>query len=128
MQPPPLQRRKSFWFGALVLVFIGWASWQSFGAYRVFGWDTGSHAVGFVRMNGSTYFVEGPLGTPPGLVFEELIHLPPPSMVHHWKREGIGVTRFSDVATVFLFVVIWVGWLAWLERRAKRSDNVEVNP
>ena len=70
-------------------------------------------------MNGATYFMTGWPDTPPGLVAFRLMDLPPPQLVRHWKREGIGVFRMPDVATVFIFVAIWIGWLAWIERRGK---------
>lgn len=119
MPPPPLQRRKSFWFGAFVLASIGWASWQSFGPRYLYGWDTGTHTVGFARMNGATYFMTGWPDTPPGWVAERLMQIQPPALLQHWRKEGIGVTRIPDVASVVLFLVLWIGWLAWLERRGK---------
>ncbi|WP_193212867.1 hypothetical protein [Luteolibacter marinus] len=121
MKPPPLQRWKSFWFGAIVLAFLGWASWQSFGPRYLFGWDTGSHSAGFARMNGATYFMTGWHGTAPGLVSERLMEIPPPALVRHWRKEGIGVTRIPDLVTVLLFVLAWIGWLAWLERRGRNG-------
>lgn len=72
-------------------------------------------------MNGATYFMTGWPDTPPGLVAEELMQIQPPALVQHWRKEGIGVTRIPDVATVIPFVVLWIGWLAWLERREKKA-------
>lgn len=124
MHRAPLERRKSFWFGSLVLIFLAWAAWQSFARpYWLHGWDTGKNAFGFTRMNGSTYLLQGWPGTSKGWVNEALGSLYPSHFVQHWKSFGIRVWRLPDAATATLFVIAWIGWLAWLEKKGEAGSE-----
>lgn len=56
MQPRPLHRWKSFWFGILSFVFLGWASWDSRNTARSvsdWGWA-------LVRIDGTTRVIHQP--------------------------------------------------------------------
>ena len=117
-QRPPLNRRKSFWFGMLILIFLGWASWQSFQKpYWLHGLDTGTHTIGFARMNGTTYILQEWPGTSKGIVHEPIGSMYPPVFVRHWKDMGTRVRGIPDFAMAGLFVLVWAGGLAWLEKK-----------
>ena len=73
--------------------------------------------MAFTRMNGTTYVLQGFVATSSGIVHEPVGSLDPLVFVRHWKDVGVNVRGIPDVATAGLFVIAWVSWLAWLEKK-----------
>ena len=129
MPPPPLQRRKSFWFGAFVLLFLGWASWHSFRKpHHLYGWNTGTHGHAVSRMEGATYLLRDIPAGRKGLIHETIGSLRPDNFTAHWRRMGIHVSRLPDAATATISIALWIAWLAWLERKGRNKEAIPSAP
>jgi hypothetical protein len=126
MPRPPLQRRKSFWFGAFVLLFLGWASWQSFRSmpYEMLHCHGSSrHLLSVTRMEGATYFLRGVTAVPAGISHETIGSLHPNNFTRHWRNIGIRVHRLPDLAVAAIYLTLWIAWLAWRERKGTKDES-----
>jgi hypothetical protein len=124
MPPRPLYRWKSFWFGVLVIAFLGWA-WVRSNYYVetvsfrapavsktgiVGNWSNKLH----LRCRSSNW------GEPEGLNVRSHREV----RVSHWFPEAVdeswpGVS-IAHWFLLLLFLVPWAGWLAWRWRRLSR--------
>lgn len=131
MTPRPLYRWKSFWFGILVLGFLGWAWVRSMGHLDCVLWASGdgTHEIDLLQHEGEVSVFRGSnyVIHPRGFEFstDEF------SLDGAWFGRFVEVERRPNGPTVsiahwlliLLFVVPWSGWPAWRWRKIKRLSK-----
>ncbi|WP_035606267.1 hypothetical protein [Haloferula sp. BvORR071] len=125
MTPRPIYRWKSFWFGLLVLVFMGWAAWDSY--------QTRTGAVLFIP--GSAYevhaadakfFLVTSDAVSDGFSLEWVE--PGPLDVEAWKGRlaalnGPKVSEITFGAALAPFFLAWIGRLGWRWRKLHKASS-----
>ncbi len=123
MTPRPLYRWKSFWFGILVLGFLGWAWGSALDQTSTLVIRKGGYAYSAGAGTLGVYIVEtgffeagifrGNPGSSP---------LFPPFVE---KKTEVWWTGFLVAYwfLILLFLVPWSGWLAWRWRKIKRLSK-----
>lgn len=126
MTPRPPYKWKSFWFGLLVLAFMGLACWDSQRWMRAVLFVSGKEGVTLVRDAGHTYAEWGrvPSHFPQGW---EFFLRPASNEEVDWRQaaaiarqSGRRLIRVADAAIFFPFLFAWLAWLLWRWRRQKR--------
>ncbi len=133
----PLYRWKSFWFGVLVIVFLGWAWVRSYSLQEgLAGELRPTQSVGVLQNLGSVRLIVRPtIGLRPGFFSDDVngtTRIFPAAF--YWEIyyfEGIGSITVGEVAhwfLILLFLLPWSGWLAWRWRRMRRLENEKPPP
>jgi hypothetical protein len=131
MRPRSVIRWKSFWFGILVLGFLGWAWWRSNEKRDIASFEIGADkwnvvsTIGFIstqrfesaaRSNGVHFWTE----STEGWVIEV-----PAAFEHFVTEHRHGRLTLWNVAYWFLmllFLVPWLGFLAWRVRKQRKPN------
>jgi hypothetical protein len=132
MTPRPFHRWKSFWFGVLILAFLGWV-WASSVGYRsemLLPWDAYKN-LSLIQANGRLLFVryDG---------WNQTLGVRKPKLSHHphpetrWWQPAVSITETGpseipgwsiSVAhwfLILLFLILWTACLFCRSRRMKR--------
>jgi len=112
------RRRPSFWLGLFVACFLGWAWRDSYSHLTTVRLDLDFREVGFVRIEGRTWFPAMTMGAEKiGLAFmhKDLASFP--------ESEPLEPGGIPDSLVFFSVVGLWVGWLAFSEWRRKTRSN-----
>ena len=120
MNPRPLYRWKSFWFGVLVIAFLGWAWVRSTNMPDKLSWWSGRNQWTLLSSGGSFGIVrfDGRIGN---IVFLRSAIVFPPAW--RYRRDEFGsLLVCSYWVASFAFLIPWSGGLAWRWRRIKRLD------
>lgn len=123
MSPRPLYRWKSFWFGLLTSVFMGWASWDSHNLWSSCVYHTGKTDIAVARWRSRTFLAVEPfVTTADGPLFSRLNpsdfgQTTPDAFVRSSWGDAVVL---PDAAVFFPFLLAWAGWLGWRIRRNKR--------
>lgn len=133
MSPRHFYRWKSFWFGLLVLVFLGWGWWRSLSHLDIAGWVyPGATQAVFVRSNGGWVHLynTGPNHSIAPAVAGLQVYTYRQERAKEWfpvpfKHEDFGNPEggayyLSHWILMLLFLLPWTGWLAWRGRRLRR--------
>ena len=137
MKPRPLYRWKSFWFGVLVIAFLGWAwvwsmrridfvEWRRITAKQASGEVVVMWGLDLGEAGASNYQIPYPSRSslPPAFSSSELQTVDPFSGgLMPYGRHFV----FAHWFLILLFVVPWSGWLAWRWRRINRLRKMEPN-
>ena len=126
MRPRPLYRWKSFWFGLLVLAFMGWASWDSLRFYSRLRVPTSTRTFAVGRINRATFFVRE--DRPHPKIELERFKEPDPERrfrdMRSWSRIPIvSIWWVPDAAVFFPFLLAWVALLGWRWRRQNKAKE-----
>jgi len=124
MTPRPVIRWKSFWFGILVLGFLGWAWVRSYQAYDFLSWRifSGASPLCFGQVAGDVAVGMGGPGFADSLAYVQLpIHGKPVETDPVWiiktnSSSGVGMAHW---VLILLFFVPWSAFLAWRWRRQR---------
>jgi hypothetical protein len=126
----PLYRWKSFWFGVLVIGFLGWAWFRSttMADYLLMDWPAGEfaqvhHTSGRMKIYRS---LKAPVFSSPEFKFmedaAEVESLKLPLGIRYSPfSEGSSILSVTHWFVILLFLVPWSGWLVWRWRRMKRG-------
>lgn len=126
MTPHPLHRWKSFWFGILVLAFLGWAWGRSGRTIDLFTWTGhGEFTRSQISHSDSQIsFYRGMGGSYPELGF---YYFTETSMKRRDPWFPAGFSVFDETAArtiaiahwflILLFLVPWTGFLLWRVKR-----------
>ena len=124
MPPRPLHRWKSFWLGVFVVVFLGWAWWDSW------VWETQAYFFGdylqVVHARGGIWILwrDDFLGEQWGSFYGER-NFQKQGDWDSWKpwevgREyGFKLLKKSHWFLILLFLLPWTTFLVWRSRRMK---------
>ena len=124
--PRPLIKWKSFWLGILVLGFLGWAWVRSSHLAEFMNWKVREDLSLRIAHSGGSLdvWVETTPSdfSPLGLVTSSADH---PT---NWFPERAvtfsdGLYSFSYWLIILLFLVPWVGFLAWRVRRQRKHTS-----
>jgi hypothetical protein len=128
MTSRPLYRWKSFWFGVLVIAFLGWAWMRStkVADYVLVDWPAGEfaqihHTSGRMKVFHSLnppLFASAELKTMRDTAEGGLPGLPLGFRYSPFS-EGSLVLAVTHWFLILLFLVPWSGWLAWRWRKLK---------
>ena len=129
MHPRPVYRWKSFWFGVVVLAFLGWSWIRSMGAGDYLAWKGTMDEVVRIDQSGGRIAVVWVREDP-------IFSLPEMPLAKHgggsgmrWFprafRYGSPVDGWNWIALahwfmILLFLLAWCGWLTWRWRGRKR--------
>ena len=121
----PLYRWKSFWFGVLVIAFLGWAWVRSVKVADTWTYGFPSSQMGGGNEAGTAllyWYADTPAG--PGLIAFARPWVnadnPPVRAVKVTFSKELREIKVRDWFLNLLFLVPWSGWLAWRWRRIKR--------
>jgi hypothetical protein len=124
MPPRPLHRWKSFWLGVFVVVFIGWAWWDSW------VWETEAlffaDGVGMLHARGEVWILwQWELADGWSFFSGERNFVRPGAwgLWEQWEaaREfGFRISKIPHWHIILLFLLPWTTWLVWRSRRMKR--------
>jgi len=132
MTPRTLYRWKSFWFGILILIFLGWgwASSMGTGDYiaingsfdEVLRIDQSGGRIAIIRVLPDPIFSlpEAPLSKMFG---KEDAPWFPPAFERGRPVDGWASVAVAHWFLMLLFLVAWSGWLGWRWRRMKRLQK-----
>jgi hypothetical protein len=124
MRTRPVIRWKSFWFGILVLGFLGWAWWDSTRIETLLTVPPRAMKLGVYRMGGASYFVHGThvegywRGVPRVSAAELEENLKSVEAV----RPGMRHVKVPDALVLVAWLALWGGWLVWRWRVARRMS------
>ncbi|MCW1921014.1 hypothetical protein OKA05_00510 [Luteolibacter arcticus] len=127
MKPRPFYRWKNFWLGLCVLVFLGWASFESRGTTtRVVFQKATSGFYELAREDCATFLVNGRWGhriTPmPPLIFGYKVWAGPwatgyeDTLLPDWPR-----VKLPDSWIISGFVFLWSTWLFYHWKREQKK-------
>ena len=138
----PLHRWKSFWFGLLVLAFLGWAWVWSIG-YRVeVSWHRapkGIIAAGLEDGQLSFRWLPDHPTVPPEFAIERMAlpqgetWFPPATWMIAGELDGLGevgqvtLIRIPHWFLLLGFLVPWAGFLVWRVRRVRRVKRQQLS-
>jgi hypothetical protein len=125
MTPRPFYRWKSFWLGLFVLVFLGWAWWDSYRNEALLLRERRDDFLQCLRVDGATYFVSGRWSFPSPLERFAATHskgLGIASWNQTWQVLGASPVRVPDSLVFFSFVGLWGGWLVWRARVERKAS------
>jgi hypothetical protein len=122
MTPRPVYRWKSFWFGILVLGFLGFAWIESkhsatWCAIRVFDDTLGlGNWNGYVCVFNQRHFeVHRFMWMNLAIIFD-------PEWFPFPFLPGEGIFRVAHWFVIFLFLVLWLAFLSWCVRKQKKPS------
>lgn len=122
----PFHRWKSFWFGVLVIAFLGWAWISSMGEERSLTWITKNWIATFTQNPGKVEFQRFNV---PGAFASDLsssYRAPPQGpWLADWADwwGSLDVYLVISIAhwfLILLFLIPWTAYLLWRSRRMKR--------
>jgi hypothetical protein len=124
MTPRPLHRWKSFWFGLLVLAFLGWAWLMSTETIHSAGWFSSERGGVLWHHGGQVSMFIGECPPDMGTGFEAwtLLENGPwfaPAVSALISQSGL-LFSIAHWLLILLFLLSWAGFLAWRVRRLKR--------
>lgn len=129
MRPRPIHRWKSFWFGLLVLVFMGWAWVRAISFSEKINWvppNSGDYIT--IGQSGGRVVIDW--GNDPLFDRNLSIYRQPSKSTFYLgapvlrKGEHQGwELSFAHWFLVLLFLVPWLSFLAWRWRRMNRHDD-----
>ena len=132
MKPRPFYRRKSFWLGLFVLVFLGWAWWQSFHhCVRLNiplggGKSVGKALAGF-RQDGETVFVKAHRDASQLLSFRTTPRRGGSLGLKDYcataDQLGFRWILIPDSLVFFPALALWLGWLFWHWKREQKKTS-----
>ena len=131
MTPRPFYRWKSFWFGILVLGFIGWAwrdcsrnksyitmTWQRWGTYHEICRAKGATLV----LKGTGFRLTSSADIPDAAKWHgrfRVMRIPMPYLERDSTTETI--PRIPDAAVFFSVFALWLAWLLFHWKREQRK-------
>ena len=128
MNPRPLYRWKSFSFGILILIFLGWGWVRSMGAGDYLAINGSFDEVLRIDQSGGciavVWLLPNPIFSLPEVPLSKMFGetdarwFPPP--LKHWSPvDGWASVAVAHWFLILLFLAAWGGWLAWRWRRMK---------
>jgi hypothetical protein len=127
MKQRPLIKWKSFWLGILVLGFLGWAWAFSMGRSSGVKWLQGARASSLAQLDGtagvSSVAFSASHWKGEWIVWNEtevISDIPRVPPAFHLEEAGIHVAHWF---LILLFLVPWVGFLAWRVRRQRKQTE-----
>jgi hypothetical protein len=130
MRPRSIYRWKSFWFGVLVLAFLGWSWMQSMGEGGYIAIN--GHLDERVRLDQSggriavVWMRENPVFSLPEVPLAK--HSPEvdmrwfPRAFRYWSPiDGWNAVAIAHWFLILLFLVPWSVWLAWRWRMLRKA-------
>jgi hypothetical protein len=127
MHPRPLHRWKSLWFGVLFIAFLAWAWARSMNHGFIFvPWRKAGTVVGSYGGLARVSLYEPVSSFPAG------IHPYVPSLPGRWFPDLLVVSSAGRETTlllsywfiILLFLVPWLGWLAWRWRATHKKASI----
>ncbi|MCW1926121.1 hypothetical protein OKA05_26415 [Luteolibacter arcticus] len=116
MTPRRFIRWKCFWFGILVLGFLGWSS-------RISGRFTTAlvvpPGVSIVRLERTTYLSWGGTATQAGFKHEKHLFTPA-ELEQHWSAGALKFVKVHDAVSIPLVALLWAAFFAWRWRRQRK--------
>jgi hypothetical protein len=129
MSPRPVHRWKSFWFGVLVLAFLGWAWLRSMDVRDSASWRShgGQSCCEVSNYHGEVGLVWGDPGTV-GLYLPGIAFFSDSDSGDDWfpiaslfsLEEDMSVLLLAHWFLILLFLLPWTAFLFWRIRRMKR--------
>jgi hypothetical protein len=126
MTPRPLYRLKSFWFGVLVIAFLGWAwNWSRYRSDQLTWRLNPASAVTLSQASGGVWLWWGDNWGPGDRIEylngdiskdSQLLNV----AIFRKSRPGFWNYGVSHWFIILLFLVPWSGWLAWRWRRIRK--------
>jgi hypothetical protein len=127
MHPRPLHRWKSFWFGLLVLAFLGWAWARSYHQENRISFRASPVSTAWISSNRAGVVLLGWESNPliPGGLH---VSTYPNKLNANWSSGAVAlkggrgwqVIRIAHWFLILLFIVPWAGFLFWRVRRMRR--------
>jgi hypothetical protein len=125
MTPRPLYRWKSFWFGMLVIAFLGWA-WAHSMRHSAVIYLWFPHKTGFCLLHGGELTIA--VMESQNREWSIYSHFDSPSQENPWFQPAVELVPFDEWKglslahwfLILLFLVPWSGWLAWRWCKIKR--------
>ena len=111
----PLYRWKSFWLGVLVLVFLGWACWDSFRHESQVWVGCFGKCVWLIRSGGATFY-EFEWSLP---AFDIGATREPVAL--NWGETSAMGPHIADAPLIGGLSLAWLAFLAWRWRRMRRG-------
>lgn len=128
MTPRPLHRWKSFWFGILILVFLGWGWMTSMGKGNYIAIDGKLEEIARLDQSGGYIAVVWESDTPIFSLPQEPVawifgrdHATwfPKAFKRDSPVDGWHSVAIAHWCLILLFLLTWSTWLAWRWQRLK---------